>query len=611
WILIGLFAIGVLGTILAPDVFFTLLPRFLDPFGDHPPYSEIRLVVEPEGATVDFGENLKVTVQAEGRIPENVTLVLRNSEGEEISESPMFNEGEGAFFQTIENVEQDLQYFARVKRGRSHRYPLTVNKTPKILDVIAAYEYPKYTRKKPETTLLSDPLLKGYEKTQVTLTVSSNRPLGGGSIEVNGEKLSMNPSESEKASAKFLLLEPGEFEFTIEDEEGNQSQPPYRGRIEITPDEKPEIVIAEPGMDSFTVPDSKVGIVIDAFDDLGLTEVALFRSHNESQDDKKILYSGDGDHAQVSVAERLDLADLGVKPGDVIDYYATATDSHPDQPQTVTSDSFRLVIISFEEYKEFMQSQMTAEDLKKKYDQYLDELNQLAEAQEELKQKTEALEEMASKNSGLSPEEQKELDEAQKAQRGLQEWAEDLAKAMQEEAEKEAIFDIEKDYKESLKEFAESMATAMEKMSEAQTAMRQASEENQGESPDEQKQSPAPSLGLAASKQKEALENLQQNIEEYQKQISEPGEDLEKVANVISDTEKFKYLYLLQKGLERHIRYYKDMEKPSLEDQIRLKELSDQQKEVREALNQLKNEMREHADELDRLAEEQDLGKEG
>ncbi|MCA9428487.1 MAG: hypothetical protein KC994_25630, partial [Candidatus Omnitrophica bacterium] len=295
----------------------------------------------------------------------------------------------------------------------------------------------------------------------------------------------------------------------------------------------------------------------------------------------------------------------------VIDYYATATDSRPEQPQTVTSDSFRLVVISFEEYKEFMQSQMSAEDLKRKYDQYLDELNQLAEAQEELKQKTEALEEMASKNSGLSPEEQKELDEAQKAQRDLQEWAEDLAKAMQEEAEKEAIFDIEKDYKESLKEFAESMATAMEKMSEAQTAMRQASEENQGESPDEQKQSPAPSLGLAASKQKEALENLQQNIEEYQKQISEPGEDLEKVANVISDTEKFKYLYLLQKGLERHIRYYKDMEKPSLEDQIRLKELSDQQKEVREALNQLKNEMREHADELDRLAEEQDLGKEG
>ncbi len=75
--------------------------------------------------------------------------------------------------------------------------------------------------------------------------------------------------------------------------------------------------------------------------------------------------------------------------------------------------------------------------------------------------------------------------------------------------------------------------------------------------------------------------------------------------DVVGDVELFKYLYTLQKGLERQIRYYEDKSEPTLDDQVRLKDLSAQQDEVRAQLTELRENLRLHADALDELAEEQ------
>jgi hypothetical protein len=513
----------------------------------------------------------------------------------------MFHETDGRFFLSLDRVENDLEYYARIPRGRSKRYRIEVDRTPRIGDVVATYRPPDYTRLPSSTRLLVDPIeLRSYANTRVSIAVSSNRPLGGGELTVNGRAYPFIPAAANQVSATCVLEAEGEFSLQIADTDGNRSSGRVGGKVTLIPDEPPKILFERPGMDSFAISDYRVPLEIEAMDDLGLTRIALFRNHNGSDDDRKVVWEGDGSEKLVLVTETLDLADLGVRPGDTIEYYAMATDSRPEDPQSTSTQTFVLKIISFEEYQEFVQSQTTAEQFKEKYDAVSREMEDLAAAQTNLEEQVEQLKEQMTGAGQATPEDRENLRRAEEHQRDLENWARDLSARLKEESEKKAVFDIEEDYKKSLADFSERLSKAADHMNEAQEQMNQASQmaENQPSSPARM----TPSLNLAAESQKKAQEALQRSAEDFEERIMEPTENLEKVAGVIADTEKFKYLYNLQKGLERQVRFYREKANPDFDDRIRLKELSEQQNEVRGALEGLKDDFRKHADELEALA---------
>ncbi len=615
WTLAGLALLFLASAAMFHVLFLAVVPRYLLPFADFPPYSPIHFAVNPGDTHVDFGDSLKIEVIASNRIPDTLSLVLLDREGREMSVVDMHDAGDGNFFQTLENLREPVTYFARTGRARTHRHEIAINTVPRIEDVVVNYEYPAYTHKDPETRVLAEEAIKGYVDTKVTMRVRSNRPLQGGQVEVNGVVYPFVPAGEENiVETTFALAEAGTFSADFVDIDGNAAKDSARGTIEIIPDNKPEIVIDQPGMDSFAVPDSKIPILVDASDDLGITKVAFFRRHNQSDDARKSIYEDDGATSFVTVDDTLDLKDLGVKPGDSIEYYATATDSKPGAPQAATSEMFRLQIISFEEYRKFAQSQMTAEDLRLKYDEILEEMEAIAEAQQVLKEKTDALEEKMNQPDGLSEEEKEQLAQAAGEQAELAKEAAEMAKRLEEMADGPVVFDIENEYKESLREFAERLAKANEQMNQAGQEMGKAGEPGEEQKPDEAQEgqpgqpqpgTPQSRMHAASKAQQEALDQLAENAQQFKEGIQQANENLEHVANVMGDTEQFKYLYGVQKSLERSISYYKQLTTLSPEDQVRLDELSVQQQEVQAALAELKKAVRLHADELDALAAKQ------
>ena len=78
-----------------------------------------------------------------------------------------------------------------------------------------------------------------------------------------------------------------------------------------------------------------------------------------------------------------------------------------------------------------------------------------------------------------------------------------------------------------------------------------------------------------------------------------PGAKLEEIARLLEDVELFKALLNRQKNVERQARSYKDIPDPGLDDQIRLKEFSEEQATVEEALAQLKGDFQTHAGEVE------------
>ncbi|MBL7647651.1 MAG: hypothetical protein JNK74_15800 [Candidatus Hydrogenedentes bacterium] len=618
WALAGLALLFFVSAAMSYVLFLAVVPRYLLPFADFPPYSPFHFAVNPGDTSVDFGDSLKIEVLASNRIPDALSLVLLDRQGKEIAVVDMHDAGEGNFFQTLENLREPVIYFARTGRARTHRHDIAINTVPRIEDVVINYEYPAYTHKDPETRVLSEEPIKGYVDTKVTMRVRSNRPLQGGQVEVNGVAHPFAPADEENiVEATFALAEAGTFSASIVDIDGNTAKDSAQGTVEIIPDNKPEVVIDQPGMDSFAVPDSKIPILVDASDDLGITKVAFFRRHNQSDDARKSIYEDDGATSFVTVDDTLDLKDLGVKPGDSIEYYATATDSRPGAPQTATSEMFRLQIVSFEEYRRFAQSQMTAEDLRQKYDAILEEMEAIAEAQQALKEKTDALQEKMNQPGGLTEEEKEQLAQAAGEQAELAKEAADMAKRLEEMADGEVVFDIENEYKASLRDFAQRLEKANEQMSQAGAEMGKAGEPGEAQQPGEAGESPEGESGepqsgtpqgrmaAASQAQQEALDQLAENAQQFKDGIQQANENLEHVAKVMGDTEQFKYLYGVQKSLERSISYYKQLTTLSPEDRIRLDELSVQQQEVQAALAELKETIRLHADELDALAAKQ------
>ncbi|MCC6697910.1 MAG: hypothetical protein IT365_19955 [Candidatus Hydrogenedentes bacterium] len=594
-LLLALIIAAATVTFLFAGVFAAIVPRYLEPWGDHPPYSPTSLIVDPAGVTVEYGSNQVIRVAAGGRKPAEMSLVLENEEGERVGEMAMLDAGDGTFYQTIQNVQNSLVYYASIPRGRSKRYPLTLSKIPRIDSVSVTYTYPEYTNLPSKSRLLAkdNATLAGYAGTKARLEFTSNRPLKGGPVSLGQRQLALTPNaESTTASVEFLLDEGDSISAKLLDVEGIESSDAFKGMIEVLPDKRPEIAFVSPGKHAFAIPDAKIPLVLEARDDLGLKNISLYRNLNASPDDLKEIYQGSGSEIFTSVTEMLDLGDLGVRPGDIIEYYATVTDTLPTAPQTAATPAYQIAIISAEAYRDFMQEQMTADDLKEKYDAMLSRIESIAAAQEKLEAETRALQERMTQSGELTPGERRTLEKAREGQADLAAQASKLAEEMRAQAQDPAVFDIEEDYKKSLQEFAEHLEQAQKEMMAGQERMSEA-ETGKGEAGQQ-------ALAQAQQHQENALEQLGRTSQEFQEQIQQANEDLQNIYKLLNDVEQFKQLYGSQQMLERQARTYKDVQSPDLDQQIRMKELAEAQQEIREALEQIRDQLRQHADEVEK-----------
>jgi hypothetical protein len=576
-------------TALQPRVLLATLPRVLLPWGDFPPYSPTRLAVTPAGARVDYGSNVAISVRVSGRRPASVALTVRGGGARRAVDLPAYEAEENVYARTLENVTEPLTYWARIPGGRSKRYRLELNAIPRLDAVHVAYRYPAYTRLRPAAHALTDGVVKGYAGTRVTLRLTSNRDLRDGQLTLEGQILPMRPTTDPKSvAAEFEIARPGAFEAFVRDTEGRASTARATGRVVVVPDEKPDVAIVSPGKDSFATPDASVPVNIEARDDLGLCRVHLFRAHNGSPDYRKTLYeSAAGEHPFVNVIESLDLRDLGVRPGDVLDYYAAAADNRPDRPGAGVSPAFKLLIISQEQYDALVRARMTAADLREKYDALLERLDDLAEQQEQLREQTRRVKE--SLQGGTTPEATKlETKRLEAAQEKLARRAAELAKRFREEAARPGQYDVERDYKRALEAIAVRLDAAGDGMRLGDERMRYAAAADQADQADA-------ALNRALENQDTALEALGRARKDDAQRVAQANREIEKLFELHRDVATFKRLLARQEALARQSAYLAERRSLDFEDRARLKELGEEQDAVRGELAALKEALGRHA----------------
>ena len=420
-------AAGLLAALLTVNVpaAQTVLARIRQPQAEIPPYSPYQFTITPGTPRVLYGGAVDLRVQvAGGPLRQGVELWTR--QGGEINRTPCFREGEAVFSQRLERVIDPVEFCFVMGRARSEWRRVEVLMQPKVSMVKLRVEPPAYTQIAAREFVLGEDNFAGYRGSKARLQLTSNRPLAKGALTVTpldgiGETRLVTAERAGEHSLAFAwdIRQPAKLEIRIEDARGTAIAEPLRLTQKLIPDVPPEVAIHTPPAYSLATPSSLVPVKGSANDDLALRSVDLVRTVVGFRD----RTSGLGPvlpEKRHEFARDLNLRQLGVLPGQVIELYFEARDFNPDRTGIGGSDIVRIEIINEAEYAEMIRANETLEQFLARYYVVQEQLAAFNAAVEGLDKELASPQPDAKEIDAL-------LDQARKANQDLREFAGKLA----------------------------------------------------------------------------------------------------------------------------------------------------------------------------------------
>ena len=568
-LLIALTIFGIRSS--APDPWDIVSTRILSPSSPTPPYSPLRFTITPDTPSALYGGEALVQVHITGgEITEDVHCLLRDPSTGKITSSNTYREAPGKFARKFENSLVPLEFAFTTGRARSPWHRLDILLQPLVSKTEVLITPPAYTGLKPSTYPLDSGEIKALTDSTIQLSIESNRPLSAGLMTLT----SMNNNEDTKPGREIEATVTGDNRVTftwtasqsaqlsalIRDLRSTPAESPLQLTLTTIPDIVPQVEISTPQPRVLATPKSKLPFKGHARDDHGLSKVSLVRTLVGFRDRTRLLANSlvkkDYDYQ-----EPLALEDLGVEPGQVLEFYLEATDQNPSLLGVGVSDLVRVQIISEEDYAERIRSQF---ELKKFTARY----RALAEA---VKNSRESLNDLEKAIASGDP---KAIEAARK---NAAETHKKAAELTQKIADDFKAFDLEGRLKEAAGDAAQKLKTNQQQL---QKLNPNASKEELKKSIEEMKQR----LGQAAQKS----EQLQQDAEKTKK----AGRVLEMAA-------RYRKLLANQKSIaERMAILAEEVAKGNLNNVGRLEGLSRIQKENRNNLLKFAQELRDRSNDL-------------
>ena len=388
---VGIAALVVVGccvlALLFPTELRTSLLRVLVPWEKTEPVLTTKLTVEPGNARILRGRSLPIHVTVTGKSAEKVVLTYENVQQQETAtaetkatqqqinmlQNPDDKRG---FAYEIFNIDADIEYYVVANETTSERYTVEVFEMPKVTEISVAYTYPDYTRLKPVVqTGTGD--IQAVVGTQAEIRLTTNKAIQTatffqrGDVKQGDPKVVSTPMVISNGSTLMTTIDvttDGTYTVELLCIDGFNNEIPIEYTIKAIPDAVPEVVIKEPGRDIKTTKLGEVEIIAEATDDYGVAELKLIYrvGSNELQElvmesSDPLVESGAVDVVQRRVAEgryTFYLEEFDVEPGDIISYYAHATDNNTlTGPGEASSDIYFIEIRPFNENFQEMEAE--------------------------------------------------------------------------------------------------------------------------------------------------------------------------------------------------------------------------------------------------------------
>lgn len=96
--------------------------RFINPLGDHPPFSLTTYVVAVNPSEIFIGDDVHVNVEAMGLEVDRMELAMLDDNGRTMGRWPMTRVSDGRFVRTLVRVDEPISFHVQSDRGRSRRH---------------------------------------------------------------------------------------------------------------------------------------------------------------------------------------------------------------------------------------------------------------------------------------------------------------------------------------------------------------------------------------------------------------------------------------------------------------------------------------------------------
>ncbi len=293
-------------------------PRSVGPLYD--------ISVAPGNKTIRRKSDQTVTAQLLGFSADKVTLWAKYKNGaqwEQVSMQPQ-RSGNGYEF-LFAGLSDPVEYYIAAGHVRSKDYKIEVKDMAGVKQLRVKVHYPAYLGLKDQVT---DPGgdVRAVEGSQAEISVLTDRPLQNGLLVLeDGRKINLNAENGNWAKAQIPVAKDGSYHIAALDE-GQSIRLSDDYFIEARKDNPPTVKIVNPPRDPHVTPIEELPVSIETSDDFGLKNVELRYSVNGGPEQSMALSKVRG-QKEAQTKTTLSFEDFKVSPGDLVSFYATASDA--------------------------------------------------------------------------------------------------------------------------------------------------------------------------------------------------------------------------------------------------------------------------------------------
>ncbi|HWB08431.1 MAG TPA: hypothetical protein VG826_04375 [Pirellulales bacterium] len=356
--------------VLSPKNPFTSFRRVMSPWSDVAPPTRVLIRdIQPGDANGFHDQHLAVSAQIDGvRAGEPITLRYSTVDGQVLARAVPMTKPENGYRFAAElppdnlGLQQDLEYWIEAGDAFSPHHKIKVDTAPTIVVEEIEYQYPKYSELPPRTVARHGDI-QGLVGTRVTLRAKANQPIRQADLdfECDGRNDLDMQVDGTRATVSFSLVwsdslrrpEHESYQLRFRNQDGHENPKPIRYTIEVIRDLPPEVELVEPELDpskDLVVPAGRpVRFAVQAADPdfkLAAVKFQARRGKTPLVEDSLLAEPRAGQFRRDYL---LDLKRLEVKPGELIEFWASADDNREPDSNHGETPHYRLRVASADE----------------------------------------------------------------------------------------------------------------------------------------------------------------------------------------------------------------------------------------------------------------------
>ena len=333
--------------------FHTLLLRALFPGANLERVSRTKVIVqEPEGGDriVPQGDTVRVVIELAGEPANRARIETMGDMGgwQVMNMEPL---GNNRFAATVQVSRASVRYRIKAGDALTRKYLLDARERPYVTEFQKTFRYPAYSELPERTVTEKEGGLIALEGAEIELKLKASQPVKRAELLIEQGRTSsivaLTTGADGLLAGKITMSASGSYRVHLTGaDSGFENKFSPENEIRAEPDLVPTVELDQPKNDLILAANEFADIAGSATDDIGIAKVSRLVRINDGGWKETVLVKKTG--RQTRIADRWDLFQAGVKPGDLLTMKLVATDLKGSKAEsrllrvTITASGFEM-----------------------------------------------------------------------------------------------------------------------------------------------------------------------------------------------------------------------------------------------------------------------------